>query len=187
MSVSKVTICNNALSMIGANQIVSFEEESKLAQTCRNIYDTTRLALLRMHPWSCAKKRQILSPVSTYPSFGYGHAFPLPSDYVLIIAANTECYEVENRHILANVEQINLEYVFNNNTEQTWDSLLIEAMTLKMASKLCKPITGSDAAGQTAEAQFQQLMRQAKAINAQERPSQDIQFAESSYLWERYL
>lgn len=187
MSVSKVTICNNALSMIGANQIASFEEESKLAQTCRNIYDTTRLALLRMHPWSCAKKRQILSPVTTYSSFGYGHAFPLPSDYVLIISANTECYEVESRHILANVEEIRLEYVFNNETEQTWDSLLVEAMTLKMASKLCKPITGSDAAGQSAEAQFQQLMRQAKAINAQERPSQDIQFAESSYIWERYV
>lgn len=187
MSVSKVTICNNALSLIGANQIASFEEESKLAQTCRNIYDTTRLALLRMHPWSCAKKRQILSPVSTYPSFGYGHAFPLPSDYVLIIAANTECYEVENRHILANVEQINLEYVFNNNIEQTWDPLLIEAMTLKMAAKLCKPVTGNTAERDSIEAEFLRLIPQAKAINAQERPSQDIQFSESSYLWERYL
>ena len=55
MSVSKVTICNNALSMIGGQQIASFEEDSKLAQTCRNIYDTTRLSILRSHPWSCAK------------------------------------------------------------------------------------------------------------------------------------
>lgn len=172
--------------MIGGKQIASFEEESQLAQTCRNIYDTTRLALLRLHPWSCAKKRQILSPVSTYPSFGFAHAFPLPSDYVLIISANTECYEVENRHILADVQLIQLEYIFNNDTEQTWDSLLVEAMTLKMASKLCKPITGSDAAGQNAEAQFQDLLRQAKAINAQERPSQTIQWAESSYIWERF-
>ncbi|MBV6590104.1 hypothetical protein JMA07_18805, partial [Acinetobacter baumannii] len=52
MSVSKVTICNNALSMIGGQQIASFEEDSKLAQTCRNIYDTTRLSILRSHPWS---------------------------------------------------------------------------------------------------------------------------------------
>lgn len=186
MSVSKVTICNNALSMIGGQQIASFEEESKLAQLCRNIYDTTRLAILRSHPWSCAKKRQILSPVSTYPSFGYSHAFPLPADYVLIISANTEQYEVENRYILANQERINLEYVFNNDNEQTWDAMLVEAMTLKMAAKLCKPVTGSDAAGQTADAQFQLLIRQARTINGQERPSQDVQFAESAYYWERF-
>lgn len=172
--------------MIGGKQIASFEEESQLAQTCRNIYDTTRLALLRLHPWSCAKKRQILSPVSTYPSFGFAHAFPLPSDYVLIIAANTECYEVENRHILADVQLIQLEYIFNNDTEQTWDSLLVEAMTLKMASKLCKPVTGSTTERDSIDAEFLRLFPQAKAINAQERPSQTIQWAESSYIWERY-
>ncbi|MFP1026437.1 hypothetical protein ACLDZY_06495 [Acinetobacter baumannii] len=186
MSVSKVTICNNALSMIGGQQIASFEEDSKLAQTCRNIYDTTRLSILRSHPWSCAKKRQILSPISTYPSFGYAHAFPLPSDYVLIISANTERYEVENRYILANAEVIHLEYVFNNDNEQTWDAMLVEAMTYKMASKLCKPVTGSDAAGQSAEAQYQYLIKQARTVNGQERPSQDVQYAESSYYWERF-
>ena len=30
------------------------------------------------------------------------------------------------------------------------------------------------------------ILRQAKAINAQERPSQDIQWAESTYISERY-
>ena len=186
MSITKVSICNNALSMIGGQQIASFEEESKLAQMCRNIYDTTRLALLRSHPWSCAKKRQILSPVSTYPSFGYANAFPLPRDYVRIISANTERYEVENCHILADTNTVQLEYVFDNDNEQTWDSLLVEAMTLKMASKLCKPVTGSTTERDSIDAEFLRLLPQAKAINAQERPSQDIQWAESTYISERY-
>ncbi|NUG21176.1 hypothetical protein [Acinetobacter lactucae] len=186
MSVSKVIICNNALSMIGGQQIASFEEDTKLAQTCRNLYDTTRLSILRSHPWSCAKKRQILSPISTYPSFGYAHAFPLPSDYVLIISANTERYEVENRYILADTEVVYLEYVFDNDNEQTWDAMLVQTLTYKMASELSKPVTGSDAAGQSAEAKFQFMIKQARTVNGQERPSQDVQFAESSYYEERF-
>lgn len=104
----------------------------------------------------------------------------------MIISANTERYEVESRHILANAEVIQLEYVFDNDNEQTWDAMLVEAMTYKMASKLCKPVTGSDAAGQSAEAQYQYLIKQARTVNGQERPSQDVQFAESSYYWERF-
>lgn len=186
MTATKVSICNAALRMIGERIIASFDEESATAQHCRDIYDQTRLSLLRDHPWSCAKKRAILSPVTTYPVFGYAHAFPLPNDYVLVIGTGTECYEIENRHILANTDQINLIYVFDNDNEATWDPMLVEALSLKLAAKMCKPITGSDAAGETAEAKYQQLVKRARAINAQERPSQDIQWAESSYLWSRY-
>ena len=107
-------------------------------------------ALASKVSWAGEQSTDCLSPVSTYPSFGYANAFPLPHDYVLIITANTERYEVENRHILADTNTIQLEYVFDNDNEQTWDSLLVEAITLKMATKLCKPVTGSDAAGQSA-------------------------------------
>lgn len=172
--------------MIGSKIIASFEEETELAQHCRDIYDQTRRALLRDHPWSCARKRTILAPVVTYPSFGYSHAFPLPHDYILILDANTEQYEVESRHILANAEELCLVYIFDNDNEQTWDALLVEALSLKLASKMCKPITGSDAAGETAEMKYQQLIKRARAINAQERPSQDLQFSESGYVGSRY-
>lgn len=186
MTATKVSICNAALRMIGERVIASFDEETPTAQHCRDIYDQTRLSLLRDHPWSCAKKRAILSPVSTYPVFGYAHAFPLPKDYVLVIDTGTECYEIENRYILANTNQINLIYVFDNDNEATWDPMLVEALSLKLAAKMCKPITGSDAAGETAEAKYQQLVKRARTINAQERPSQDIQWSASSYLWSRY-
>ncbi|HCQ9867926.1 hypothetical protein [Acinetobacter baumannii] len=186
MSVSNVIICNNALSRIGGRQIASFDENTELAQLCRNNYDITRLSLLRAHPWSCAKKRQILSPISTYPSFGYGHAFPLPSDYVRVLAVNTERYEIENRYILADTETVYLEYIFDNKVEQTWDSMLIEAITLKMAYILCKPVTGSSAERDALDQEFARLIAVAKNVNGQERPSQDVQYAESSYYWERF-
>ena len=64
--------------------------------------------------------------------------------------------------------------------------MLVEAMSLKMAAKLCKPNTGSDAAGQSAEAQYRDLIKRARTINAQERPSEDIVYEESRYIGSRY-
>lgn len=183
---TRTSICNFALSMIGDANITSFDENTARAERCRSLYDQVRKSILRDHPWSSAKKRVILSPVTTYPVFGYSHAFPLPRDFIRIISTNQECYEIENRHILANSEQINLEYIFDNDNEETWDSMLVEAMGLKMAAKLCKPNTGSDAAGQSAAAEYERLITRARAINAQERPSQDIIYAESRYIGSRY-
>lgn len=186
MTTTKVSICNAALSMIGDSSISSFDEDTARAERCRNIYDQQRKAVLRDHPWSCAKRRTILAPISTHPSFGFTHAFRLPADYLRIVSANMEQYEIENRHILANTNQINLEYIFDNDNEETWDSMLVEAMSLKMASRLCKPLTGSDAAGQSALEEYERLIRKARNVNAQERPSENMVYAESSYIWSRY-
>ncbi len=183
---TKVDICNAAFGAIGASGIASFEEDSPNAERCRALYDQSRLSLLRDHPWSCAKKRAILSPVSTYPTFGYARAFPLPRDYIRIISANTEQYEVENRYILANQQQIYLEYIFDNDNEETWDPMLCEALSLKLAARLSKPVTGSDASGESAKAELVELLKRARAINAQERPSQDMQYADSYYIGSRY-
>lgn len=183
---TRTSIVNHALSLIGDQNIASFDENTARAERCRSIYDQVRKSILRDHPWSCAKKRTVLAPVTTYPAFGYSNSFPLPRDYIRIISANTEQYEVENRYILANTNRINLEYVFDNDNEDSWDSMLVEAMSLKMAAKLCKPNTGSDAAGQSAEAQYRDLIKRARAINAQERPSENMVYEESSYIGSRY-
>lgn len=183
---TKTSICNAALALIGARQITAFEEDTSTAESCRNIYDMTRKALLRKHPWSCAKKRAQLSPNNVHPSFGYSHAFPLPKDFVRLIDVGTVDFEVESRHVLANSDLINLIYIFDNDNEATWDDLLAEAMAYAMAAKLCKPITGSDAAGQTAEYKLTQTLRDARAVNGQERPAQTLQIEESPMLQGRH-
>ena len=186
MTTTKVSICNVALGLIGDRTIASFDEGTAHAQRCRDFYDQTRRAVLRDHPWSCAKKRAILSPISTYPSFGFAHAFPLPRDFLRIIDAGCRDFDIESRHILANTNQINLVYIADNDNEETWDSMLVDAMSLKLASRLAKPNTGSDASGQSALAEYERLIKRARAINAQERPSEDMQYEDSRYIGGRY-
>ena len=187
MTTTNVSICNEALSMIGAKSIISFDDATENARRCASIYDSTRKALLRMHPWSFAKKRVQLAPISTHPSFGYAHAFPLPNDFMRVYDAGEINYEIEGRHILADTSLINLVYVYDNDNEQTWDSLFTECMALYLVRKLAKPITGSQAEADSAWVQLQGMLKQARAINGQERPAQDFASNyESTLLGVRY-
>lgn len=172
MTTTQVSICNEALNLCGATSIISLDENTSNARRCASIYDQTRLSLIRMHPWSCCVKRITLSPSTVHPSFGYTNAFPLPKDFVRLVSAGTKGFDIENRHILANSASIQLVYVFDNSNEQTWDSLLAEAMALYLCSKIAKPITGSQSEADSAWQKLQILLKQARAINGQERPSQ---------------
>ena len=174
MTSTNVSICNEALSLIGAKSILSFDDNNENARRCASIYDTTRRALLRMHPWSFAKKRTQLAPVSTHPTFGYHNSFPLPYDFVRVISAGVENYEIEGRHILANTDLINLQYVSDQDNEELWDSLFAECMVLYLVHKLAKPITGSQAESDSAWQKLNNMLKQARAINGQERPAQDF-------------
>ena len=174
MTTTKVSICNEALNLIGAKSILSFDENTENARRCASIYDSTRKALLRMHPWSFAKKRVQLAPVTTHPTFGYRHSFPLPKDFLRIINANVEDYETEGRHILANTDLISLLYVSDQDNEEMWDSLFCECMVFYLVHKLAKPITGSQAESDSAWQKLNNMLKQARAINGHERPAQDF-------------
>ncbi|MGF2634896.1 hypothetical protein ACQUFW_00155 [Acinetobacter johnsonii] len=70
--------------------------------------------------------------------------------------------------LLTNSNSIELVYVFDNINEQTYDSLFTECLILYLASKIAKPITGSQGTGDSYFMQCQDLLKQAKATQAQE-------------------
>src|SRR5690606_36806247 len=160
MSTTEVSICNEALSQIGAKSIISIDANTEDARRCASIYASTRKALLRMHPWSFAKKRVQLAPVTTHPTFGYENSFPLPRDFLRVISAGVEEYEVEERQILANTNLINLQYVSDEANEEIWDSLFCEFMVLYMDYKLAKPITGTQSESDSAWRKLQNMLKQ---------------------------
>lgn len=184
---SKLSIINSALSRMGERPLSSIDQETTTAISMRNVYDQARAYVLRMHPWSCARKRQQVSPITTRPTFGYQNAFPIPADCIRILATGTNEWEVEGRYILANTDLLELVYIWNSDKEQEWDSALAEALTLHLTSEMCKTITGSSASGEVASVKLREVIQQAKTINGMERPSQNISNGYSSELiWSRY-
>lgn len=173
---TKVSICSNALLLLGAQTINSLSEDSDRARLCSNLYDSTRDSLLRSHPWNCATKRVLLAPESTAPAFDYTAQFLLPSDFLKIISVGAEGYEVdykvESGKILSGGTVLPLRYVFRNDNEATWDAMLVRAMELKMAAEMAYPITASASMADMMDNKFLQHMKEARSADGQDDPPQ---------------
>lgn len=82
---SVVDICNQALSHIGADAVVSAispPDGSVEAGHCARFYPVARRAAIEAHAWNFAKKRLALSELVTNASHVWGYAYALPADCV---------------------------------------------------------------------------------------------------------
>ena len=52
MATSSVDICNSALNIIGASNIISLDEDSKAGRICKQRYPNVRDSVFRSHPWN---------------------------------------------------------------------------------------------------------------------------------------
>ena len=77
---TNITICNQALNLLGADTISSFTDTTNDAATvCNNIYETVKKQTLSMYPWSFALTKQQLSRSSTTPVNEWAYQYDLPS------------------------------------------------------------------------------------------------------------
>lgn len=165
---SPVSICSNALILLGDKPIASFTDGSRAAQVAANLYPDAKRDFLRGHPWNAAIKRATLAPMSNAPEHGYTSQFQLPSDFLRMLeVVDGQEFKIEGRRALANTTVLRIKYVAEI-PEDTWDAGMVSAMTMHMAALMALPITESatkaEAIAQTAE----RAVRRAKAIDGME-------------------
>ena len=88
---SEVSICNQALSLVGAKSITSLDDDVNEAKLCKLNYAPVRDAVLAEHDWTFATRWETLA-ASANPAPGeFTNEFPLPSDVlaVLFVGKNT--------------------------------------------------------------------------------------------------
>lgn len=167
---SKISICNQALTMLGSNLISQFSELSTEANACRALWDGVRDAVLRAHLWDCATKRVVLDPLSDAPAFGYGSAFALPGDCLRVISTTSDAsyqpYSVEAGNILADASTISLLYIYRNEEPETWDAGLCDVMVAAMAAELAYPLAREQAAPMRQE--YMRRLRMARQTDSQQ-------------------
>jgi hypothetical protein len=83
-----IRICAAALQLIGAEEIGSFEDESREARTCASIYPTLRQNLLQKNTWRFSVRQEQLNRLVATPLFGYAYAYSLPSDFLRLVGKN---------------------------------------------------------------------------------------------------
>ena len=75
-----VSICSDALIMLGAQPISSFTEGSDAAQACDRLYPDLRDSIISRYPWTWSQKKVQVARLSTAPKNEWLYAYQLPGD-----------------------------------------------------------------------------------------------------------
>lgn len=108
-----ISLCSAALTTIGADEIGSFQDETREALVCRQHYGLIVDDLLTRHPWRFAVNQKQLDQLDAVPLFGYQYAYQLPTDMLDLL--NMELgfrYEICEDKLYTDADAVNVTYKF---------------------------------------------------------------------------
>lgn len=180
MAASVVQICNLALSHLGAAAISSLTEKSAEGIACDLHYETCRDAVLRDYPWNFATKRIAMAPLDDTPPAGWSLVYSLPTDCLLAreivnsLGTDPIKFAIESnaggsaRVLLTDESQAVLIYTASVGEVTMFDPLFVEALSWKLASMICMPLTRDRNIMQMAQTMYLNTIALAQRADANE-------------------
>lgn len=146
--VSEVSICNMALSRIGAKAISSLDDpQSKNEVACVTWYANARDEALEYHPWSFAVARASLNQQDNPLGDDYQYRYPLPNDYIRAIDlpdATTSVWVIEGGYLYTDDTSVLLRYVKRETNPTLYTPHFVKALAFRLAADLAMDITGDE-------------------------------------------
>lgn len=146
---SKVDLCNLALSLIGNKAITSIENLTTTEEKiCKLWYDKTlKQALINASP-NFARARKNISMSNYINPFGFTNAFKIPNDCLKVLGIGEEeniqsDFSVEGEYILTNENQDNslpIRYVKYIEDDTKFSSGFIDYFVYLLANNICYQI-----------------------------------------------
>ena len=174
VSVSDVSIANLALTSLGADTIMSLDEDNEVARKVNAVYSLIRDEVLRAHPWNFAIRWAALARLSETPANDFSYAYQLPSaPYCLkVIKLNYDeefdDFRIEGRKLYTDLESVTLEYIARITDATQFDSAFVTAFAARLAAELAYSITGDQNLAKQKWEEYFLKIRQAKALDSQE-------------------
>lgn len=145
-----ISICSDALILLGAKPITSFSEATDEASTCDSLYPNIRDQALAIYKWTFAIKKVQLAQLVTTPTNEYRYEYQLPSDRLdsplavyasASVGANTIIdYRIVGSKLLTNEPIIYIDYKASV-TESEMPVWFVQLLKYLMAWHLAIPIT----------------------------------------------
>jgi len=179
---SEVDICNIALSNLGEKPISARNDANQRARACDNRFDDVRDLVLRSHIWNCALKRAQLTSSATAPTWGYDYAFPKPAEMLRLItvAENTDgdnsySFKIEGENIVTDSSSLFILYIEKVTDTAKYDSLLVQAIALRLATEIAQDITGKTESKNSLMNKYREVLSEARSADAAEGTPQKIE------------
>lgn len=153
MAISKVDICNKALTLVGAAPITSLDDDTNNADTISRVYEIALRSLLAECKWNFATKRVLLSTVTdTLDWYDTGETivYQKPADVIRIFGTNSPSatYREEGDYIISDTDGLGIRYVYYLDSPSKYPPAFIEALSDKLASDIAYPIVNSATLGE---------------------------------------
>lgn len=145
-----VKICSDALILLGAEAISSFNDGTDRSNACDRLYHGVRDMALMMYPWSFAYKKVQLARLVTTPNTEWTYEYQLPGDRLgnpRAVYTTSQPYarvfkdwEIQGDKLLTNEKTIYIDYPYST-PEYAMPQYFIQFLRYAMAWHLAYPIT----------------------------------------------
>ena len=154
---SALSICSDALLMLGAKSISSFNEGTDAANISDRLYSDIRDQALLIYPWSFSFKKVKLSRLVTTPTTEYKYEYQLPGDRLgppraIFTSASpgqrpSKEYRIFQDKLLTDYEEVWIDYQYSVG-EFEMPVYFVQLLKYMMAWHLAYPITDQDSKAQ---------------------------------------
>ena len=169
-----ISMCSNALLLIGHSTISSFTDPGSGPVVASNLYETTYENMLTLHRWRFATSKAALSRLTATPLNEWDYAFTLPSDYLMMVRVYPDAdYELYENKLFSNQQEVEIDYVFKPD-ESRLPPYFVKLMEFHLAAQFAIPITDNSTKAEEFRKMFEDQLRRAKYIDSQSRPGDAI-------------
>lgn len=183
MAISKVQICNMALSHIGGGRISSLDENSEKARQLNLNYDNCLETVLRAFPWNFARKIEILA-LTDDSTPGWRHVYQYPPNCANLLRIfheryarkNDDCFKVEfsvftngtEKFIATDLEEAYAEITMRITNPTLYDPAFVKAFSYLLAAEICNAISGNAQKAEEMMQKYSYAVNEAKYAGANE-------------------
>ena len=172
---SDIDNASNALQMIGAGSISSFDDPGAGAAVAKALYEPLLTAMLTDTYWRFAMKKQSLNRLSQTPNNEFKYAYQIPTDSLKVERVYPRIfYKIYRDLIYTDASTIDIDYVYRPETSLI-PSYFTLAFTYKLASEFALSVTDDVAKNGLYEQKFREAQGKAFTADAQQNPQTPIQ------------
>jgi len=190
---TKLSICSDALIMLGATPLSSFSDGTDEAQVADRLYDDVQDTLLMQYPYSWSVKKVKLSRLADAPINEWKYKYQLPGDMLgnpkAVFSTSSvggqpvRDFEIYSDGLFTNLEEVWIDYQFKPEPS-VFPPYFVRLLRTSLAAEFAEPITDQitkaqyyhqQAYGAPSENMRGGLVRVAINIDGADRPAQVIQ------------
>lgn len=171
MATTEVSISNGALIKLGAERVLTLDDNATRARLVKESYPKMRDLLLRSHPWHFNKAYASLAQITKSDDiWDFGYLYQLPSDCARVFETDScgaRWEELENGTLAADVSTIKIKYGKKITDCTYFDAAFVETLEWAIAADIAYALTQSTAQADAAKEKMEFQLRQTRSFSAQ--------------------